>query len=322
MAFAPDPPFPKQEGDAIRSTDWNELVDEVRRLDADKVGEAGGTVEGTLIVEGSVGIGTAAPQDRLDVHGAICFEGDTNRRVYGATRGNRDAVVVDGHFDELEIKGRVIDWTGGHFYIGLDNPHTSTGVHIGRQCSAVTLYSGGGTTPTLTANSTRVGIGISAPATKLHVVGDAIRLQKTGSSHHLNMSMHGHSIDFFGSGADLFINNTGEGRMTRIRNLVNICSRECKQDIGPLGREAADELLDALHPVSFRDRGCAEEERLGFVAEDAPGGVATGDGKAVDQMAITAILTKVVQQQKDLIAALQQEVAALRAEIRKPVPEG
>lgn len=320
MAYAPDSPFPKEEGDAIRSTDWNELVEEVQRLDAEKVGEAGGTVEGNLIVGGSIGIGTTAPQDRLDVHGAICFEGDTNRRVFGATRGNRDAVVVDGHFDELEIKGRVVDWTGGDFFLGLDNPHANAGVHIGRQCGAVTLYSGGGATATLTANSTRVGIGTTGPATKLHVVGDQIRLQKVGSSQHLNMSMHGHSVDFYGSGADLFINNTGEGHMTRIRNLVNICSREYKQDIDPLGTEAAAVLLDGLNPVSFRDRGRGEEERLGFVAEDAPGGVATTDGKAVDQMAITAILTKVVQQQKQLIAALQQEVAALRTEIRTSVP--
>lgn len=321
MAYAPDPPFPKEEGDAIRSADWNELVEEVQRLDAEKVGEAGGTVDGNLLVQGSIGIGTAAPQDRLDVHGAICFESDTNRRVFGATRGGRDAVVVDGHFDELEIKGRVVDWTGGDFFLGLDNPHANAGVHIGRQCRAVTLYSGGGAAATLTATSTRVGIGTTGPATTLHVVGDQIRLQKIGSSQQLNMSMHGHSVDFYGSGADLYINNTGEGHMTRIRNLVNICSREHKEDIHPLVTKAADVLLDGLNPVSFRDRGRREEERLGFVAEDAPGGVATADGKAVDQMAITAILTSVLQQQKRLIEALQKELAALRTEVHKLAPQ-
>lgn len=322
MPYSPDPPFPKEEGDAIRATDWNELVEEVQRLDTDKLGESGGTVDGDLIAEGSIGIGTATPQDRLDVHGAICFESDTNRRVFGASRAGRDTVVVDAQYDDLEIKGRVLDWTGGHFYIGLDNAHTNSGVHIGRRCATVTLYSGGGTSPTLTTRSGRVGIGTSSPATKLHVIGDAIRLQKSGSSHHLNMSMHGGGIDFYGSGADLYINNTSEGRRTRIRNLVNICSREYKTDIDPLETGDAGDLLDALTPVSFRDKDDEREKRLGFVAEDSPDGVATGDGKAVDQMAVTAILTRVVQQQRDLISTLQNEVAALRAEICGPVPEG
>lgn len=322
MAYAPDQPFPKEEGDAIRSTDWNELVEEVQRLDADKVGESGGTVEGDFIVEGSIGIGTETPQDQLDVHGAICFESDTNRRVYGAARSGRDTVVVDAQYDELEIKGRVLDWTGGHFYIGFDNAHTSSGVHIGRRCGSVTLYSGGGTSATLTTKSGRTGIGTTSPATKLHVIGDAIRLQKSGSSHHLNMSMHGSAIDFYCSGADLYVNNTSQGRKTRIRNLVNICSRDYKTDIGPLETTDAGDLLDALKPVQFRDCGDEQEQRLGFVAEETPDDVATNDGKAVDQMAITAILTRVVQQQRDLISDLQREVSALRDEVGKLVPEG
>ena len=44
-----------------------------------------------FVVTDSVGIGTPTPQDRLDIHGAICFNSDTNRRIFGASRGGRDA---------------------------------------------------------------------------------------------------------------------------------------------------------------------------------------------------------------------------------------
>ncbi len=78
MPITPTPPYPKSSGDAIRSADWNQAVDEVIRLDNAKVDRAGdtitgslavnadfssggnATVTGTLTVTGNVGIGAAA----------------------------------------------------------------------------------------------------------------------------------------------------------------------------------------------------------------------------------------------------------------------
>ena len=59
MAFEPQAPFPKSRGDMVRSTDWNDLVAEVQRLDNDKVNRAGDKI-GALTITGTLGVGTAA----------------------------------------------------------------------------------------------------------------------------------------------------------------------------------------------------------------------------------------------------------------------
>ena len=313
MTFSPSDPFPKVKGDGIRSQDWNALVEEVQRLGSDKMGKVGDAIEGDLTVSGAVGIGTDAPAEALDVHGAVCFEGDTNRRVYGAARGGRDTVVVDAHWDEMEIKGRAIDWTGTHFYIGLENAHPNGYVHIGRQCAGTVLYSGGARIQTLMATNDRVGVGTNAPRHKLHVVGDRIRLQKANTSQTLDMSTHGSGLDIMSTGADLYMNN-GSGRSVRIRKFVNISSRAYKDDIGHLSTEAAEEILDGLAPVAFRFKDDEQrKENLGFIAEDVPDTVATADKEGIDPMAITAVLTKMVKQQQDTIGELRRELAGLKA---------
>jgi len=57
MPLQPDPPFPKTRGNAIRSEDWNEAVNEVVRLDQAKLNQTGGTVSGNLAVTGNLSSG-------------------------------------------------------------------------------------------------------------------------------------------------------------------------------------------------------------------------------------------------------------------------
>ena len=49
MPITPVAPFPKSRGDTVRSTDWNQVVTEVQRLDTAKVNKAGDTMTGALI---------------------------------------------------------------------------------------------------------------------------------------------------------------------------------------------------------------------------------------------------------------------------------
>jgi hypothetical protein len=62
MPFTPDAPFPKSQGDNIRSKDWNDAVNELRRIDTAKLDLAGGRVTGPLAVDGSLGVGTPTPK--------------------------------------------------------------------------------------------------------------------------------------------------------------------------------------------------------------------------------------------------------------------
>ncbi len=71
MPLTPDQPFPKKQGDNIRSKDWNDAVNEVIRLDTAKLNLAGGNMTGPLNVSGNLGVGTTNPQAKLEVGGKV-----------------------------------------------------------------------------------------------------------------------------------------------------------------------------------------------------------------------------------------------------------
>lgn len=56
MPITPALPYPKSPGDPIRSQDWNQAVDEVIRLDNDKVDRGGDTISGSLQVGGGLSV--------------------------------------------------------------------------------------------------------------------------------------------------------------------------------------------------------------------------------------------------------------------------
>ncbi|MBE9158172.1 hypothetical protein IQ265_15245 [Nodosilinea sp. LEGE 06152] len=128
-----------------------------------------------LVVDekGYVGIGTANPADTLDVHGALRFSGNAQQKVYGDSRAGRHAVVLAGHWDELEIKGRIIDWTGGNLHIGYDNAHSNDSLLIGNGKLKSVKVEG---STDLLIDSGKVGIGTSSPAEKLEIKGGKLQL--------------------------------------------------------------------------------------------------------------------------------------------------
>src|SRR4051812_498779 len=75
VAFTPDPPFPKSRGDSIRSGDWNNAISELIRLDAAKVQRSGDAISGSLTVAGSLAVGSAAPQARLEINSGAPDDG-------------------------------------------------------------------------------------------------------------------------------------------------------------------------------------------------------------------------------------------------------
>jgi hypothetical protein len=67
----------------------------------------------------------------------------------------------------------------------------------------------------------------------------------------------------------------------------------------------------ALEPVVFNYRDETGEEYVGFIAEDVPELVATGNHDALSTMDIVAVLTRVVQAQQNKIKELEARLDAL-----------
>jgi hypothetical protein len=83
--------------------------------------------------------------------------------------------------------------------------------------------------------------------------------------------------------------------------------------LADLSTDSATRLLNGLKPVQYTFNDDDRKElHLGFVAEDVPAPIATSDRKAISPMSIIAVLTGVVRQQHEDIAALQKEVQCLR----------
>jgi hypothetical protein len=113
-----------------------------------------------------------------------------------------------------------------------------------------------------------------------------------------NATVAGHEIHT-SSGAYL----TSSGTWT------NASSRDYKDEIKPLSAAAAAQTLAALEPVTFRYKNEADQQRVGFIAEDVPELVAMKDRKGLSPMDIVAVLTKVVQEQKQQLADQARELA-------------
>ncbi|MEJ2697359.1 MAG: tail fiber domain-containing protein [Candidatus Sulfobium sp.] len=94
------------------------------------------------------------------------------------------------------------------------------------------------------------------------------------------------------------------------------CSRAYKENIKDLSVQDAVNTLMGLTPVTYNYKVAPDKERAGFIAEDVPDLVGTKDRKSVGELDVTAVLTKVVQEQQRMIAELKEKVAELQREVK------
>ncbi|MFN0123562.1 MAG: tail fiber domain-containing protein [Blastocatellia bacterium] len=92
---------------------------------------------------------------------------------------------------------------------------------------------------------------------------------------------------------------------------LNGSSRALKTNIHNLSGRDAMAALRAMNPVTFQYRTEPRETYVGFIAEEVPALVATGDRKGLSSMDVVAVLTKVVQEQQDTINQLKLKVEQL-----------
>ncbi len=88
---------------------------------------------------------------------------------------------------------------------------------------------------------------------------------------------------------------------------TNASSRALKENIEDLNTAEAMAALTELTPVKYNYKTDKTDQYVGFIAEDVPQLVATPDRKGLSPMDVTAVLTKVVQEQQNMIHDLQKE---------------
>ena len=93
-------------------------------------------------------------------------------------------------------------------------------------------------------------------------------------------------------------------------------SRELKENIKQVSAKDAFAALEELEPVQYNYKDIKDENRVGFIAEDVPEIVATHSRNSVDGLEVTAVLTKVVQEQQKMIEELRDKMAQLETELQ------
>lgn len=110
----------------------------------------------------------------------------------------------------------------------------------------------------------------------------------------------------FGNGAH--VSSSGEFRSTS--------SRALKKNIQTLETKAAQQTLAKLNPVIFRYKKDLTDLQVGFIAEDVPDLVATNDRKGVSPLEITAVLTKIIQNQEETLRQQEELQQSLITELK------
>ena len=186
-------------------------------------------------------------------------------------------------------------------------------------------------------NGNQVGIGTTEPKQRLEVNGNiqiheqnssVAGLMITQSSGETGYIMHNRASTLtIGAGSVDRMTIDGDGNVgigvTRPRQPLemasgahataggvwtNSSSREKKENITELSVEEALAALAGLKPVQFNYRNEAGESYVGFIAEDVPELVATGDREGLSAMDIVAVLTRVIQAQQQKIEELEARI--------------
>jgi len=95
----------------------------------------------------------------------------------------------------------------------------------------------------------------------------------------------------------------------------NASSRELKENIHEVDAAEAIRAFKSLKPVTFNYKVDADDSYIGFIAEDVPEIVASKDRKSLSSMDMVALVTRVVQEQQEVIEAKSSEIEALQKQL-------
>jgi hypothetical protein len=300
----------------------------------------GNQIAMTLKPDGRVGIGTAAPVERLDVDARI-KAGRLTMGDWPANPGNYVFVGTDA-----------LNQADARNYALLQG---SNGVDLGRtflNSRRMIDFRIQNFTRMLLAADGKLGIGTSAPQATLHVAtGDdvtpsaggflvigqtfgaslgfddnEILARNAGAVSTLHLQSDGGDVWIHSKGGSATVMIKSEGRLgigtanpTQPIHLAggahctgrewrNASSLTCKRDVQSLPLNDALEALGDLEPVRFKYID-DDEVRAGFIAEEVPELVATRDRTSLSPMDIVAVLTRVLKFHQKQIQELSERLS-------------
>jgi hypothetical protein len=92
-------------------------------------------------------------------------------------------------------------------------------------------------------------------------------------------------------------------------------SRALKTDIQPLDGDRAMEAFERLRPVTYAYKAHPSDRKVGFIAEEVPDLVADPQRRSLSAMDMVALLTRVVQVQRETMAEKDREILEMKRRI-------
>lgn len=228
--------------------------------------------------DGNVGLGTAAPVSPLHV----IRNADTPPRIATFAQNRQDKAMLV----TFENLGSASVNNSCGFDYQLKDDSSSPQIAMRQVCSLIDTSAGAATA----AFQFQV-LNNGSTGETMRIVGNRVSIGSTASTDLLRV-----------------LNATCNGATWN-----DACSRELKQNITDLSTDAAKEALAGLNPVTYAYKADPQDQRVGFVAEDAPELVGMPEKKTLCTMDIVAVLTKVVKEQEQQLADQEQELERLRS---------
>lgn len=121
-------------------------------------------------------------------------------------------------------------------------------------------------------------------------------------------------IKFFTGGTQPAFTIDYNGNCRYTNSMAKASSIALKENVQALTSADASAILANLDPVKYTLKAAPDQgTQLGFIAEHVHHSVASSDRKAIIPDQIVAVLTRVVKEQQELIAKLEQRIDALEA---------
>ena len=258
-----------------------------------EVQKTGGLSMFSIQSDGDVGVGTANPVSRFDINNQANTATIFTAFDAGYIGVNTTSIIAYyGLTAQMDVHGA----PGQHATIGINSPTDNL---------VSSLAFAGADTPKWLMSSRNALDDSGSTADRLAIYSKSVNEIFT---------IHQNGSFYFGNSPGANNNTTHSIEVSNGAHLTtggvwtDASSRDLKDNIIDLSLDLAVNALNKLKPVTFNYKRQPEEEYVGFIAEDVPELVATGDRKGLASMDVVGVLTRVVQNQQKSLEDQQKTI--------------